>query len=694
MAAPVFSSIAAPNTGSIIPQNGSQPIPMGGGFGTYGAQTAPVGNPFNATTAQPQPTLTANVSTPISSGTTASPIVINSGKAQDFLGNAQTQMQALNTDAQNQTVANSQPAQTPATSAAPADTSSSANNSTQQDPAAQLNDQINEILTNLGQGEGEIDNEINNAQTTNNEGQPATFADAQAENQAQMVQAATAANTQLSQIASGTYPLSPAETQLLTSTQNSFMQAIQQQQIANTAFTGQITEAMASLGINTTAPTQALGNIYSAISTGNSKIADLNNQMATSVANLQLGFQKQDYSMVQQNWDNLSKQFEDRQTYLTDMQKSVTDALNTQKADMVDYAKTAISAIQATATMSYNEKQDTIKNALSQAQFTETQNKDLIDEQQNQEKINLQAQAQGIGNGVTGGNPTPVAMNGDGTPNAANQAQFLSQLPPNIQTIVKGLSSYTINPASYSTSAKQAQGGLTRGELVALAQQYDPTYDESQYANRQATIKNFQSGTYSQQINALNTATGHIANLTNAFSELGNSNIGPLNAIANTLEPMVGIKSVSGPKLDIAAVTGELASAFKKSGATDSEISSLGTINSNSTPTDIKSYIENATELMGSKLDALSSTYQSAVGKPPASGDFLSDTAANELLSLKQQGYNINVPQLANTPQVKIQTFYDADPKNAALIDQIMQANPTYQPSDVMSLLQNEGIIQ
>lgn len=648
---------------------------------------------YNNATNQPV-TMSANVSTPISNGTTPPPAVINSSKATGYLNNVGTQIENLNNDASTQSTANSQPANTQGQTNGQTDTSGTspdASKTPATDPAAQLNDQINSILANLGQGESALSDEQNNATTANNEGQQVSFSDAENENQMQQVQQYQQYAGMLNSIQSGTYPLSAPEQQLLSSTQSSFAQAIAAQQTANQAYTGQITEAMASLGINTTAPTQAMGNIFSSIATGQSKIADLNTKMATSVSNLQLAFQKQDFDQVQTEWDNMSKQFSDRQTALTTMQKSVADSIQQQRTDMQDFAKTAISAVQSVSTMNYNEKQDAVKNLLAQQTFTETERKNLVDEQQNQEKINLQQQAQGAADG-TGNNLPTVSMTASNMPSKADQAAFLAQFSPTMQTMIKGIASYNTNPASFSTSVKQAQGGLTRSQIIALAQQYDPTYNEAQYATRQALIKNFTSGTYSQNINSLNTVVGHITDLQQVSQQLGNGSFTPFNSIRQNVASLFGSGTPGAATLNINAATGELASVFKKSGATDTEIGNLGTLSNTSSPDAINQYIEKATQLMGSRLQALSDTYTAGMGKAPDQS-FLSPTSQQQLLSLQKSGLNIQVPQLANSPISQVQTFHDASAANATLLDNLMQANPGMQPQDVVDLLQQQGIL-
>lgn len=612
------SPIIYPTYQSTPAQNTSQPQ------ATYQGQD---GQTYNNATNQPTtlpPVLTANVLTPTNYGNNQAPAVFNASKATSYLGNVGTQIGALNNDsaAQSQTQAiNSQAqGQQQAQSQTQGQTQTQGQSDTT-DPAAQLNDQISSILANLGQGEQNLDTQLNSATTTNNEGQQVTFAQAEQENQMQQVQQYQQYAGLLNQIQTGTYPLSAPEQQLLSSTQSSFMQAIQQQQIANQAYTGQIAEAMASLGINTSAPTQAMGNIFGAISTGQSKIAALDTQMAQSVSQLQLSFQQQDFSQVQTEWQNMSKQFSDRQDALASMQKQVSDALTQQKSDMVDYAKTAISALQSVATMSYQEKQDVIKNTLNQAQFTEQQRHDIVTEQQDQEKINLQQQLQ---SGTTSsGTTATVPMTGNGTPDSAGQAQFLENLPGGptgaVAADIKGLADYSLNPANFTTSAKAAQGGLTRGDLVTLAKQYDPTYDDTQFAARQTLVKSITSGPYSQTINSANTLVQHLAKFQQAAAAIDKTG-GPvplLNSVTNSIYSATGNPNVNNFNTEADAIASEAAKIYKGTGATSQdEIDSWkSSLSPNASPAQHAAAIQTIVGLMAGKLSTLSSQYQGTMGK-------------------------------------------------------------------------------
>lgn len=144
---------------------------------------------------------------------------------------------------------------------------------------------------------------------------------------------ANAATARLNKIASGVYPLNPSEKALLASTEQAFQSVIAAQQLANTAYTGQMKELAAQTGMDLSAPGQAVGLAFQAISVGNAKVADLNAKMASSLAELSMGFQKQDYDMVQGAWNATAKNFEERSKALKDMHDEMTVAVAEQKKE-------------------------------------------------------------------------------------------------------------------------------------------------------------------------------------------------------------------------------------------------------------------------------------------------------------------------------------------------------------------------
>lgn len=329
--------------------------PVSNGSTTANGTTAP--------TASTVGTTTANISTPAShSATVNPPVVVTSSAATKDLANKKAQVDQFTADTQQHQQALATPVAPPA-----AQTSAP---TTKTEVPQTFDEQIDSLLGSIKSTNDSIDKTASD-----------TLAPIQTEQekvQTQFDNEAATALSNLKQIASGTYPLSPSEQSLLTSTAQQYGALIQAQTMANKSEVGQMTELMASLGIATTAPTQAIGLVHATIDAGNQKIADLNAKMATSLATLQQGFQENDYRMISDAWDKTSAYLKDRRDTLKDLQKAVTDAATQQKKDNSDYVKTALTTIIDSTKFDYQQKQDAIDNALRLRQINETQRHDLM----------------------------------------------------------------------------------------------------------------------------------------------------------------------------------------------------------------------------------------------------------------------------------------------------------------------------
>lgn len=286
--------------------------------------------------------------------------------------------------------------------------------------------------------------------------------------------------------------------------------------------------------------------------------------------------------------------------------------------------------------------------------------------------------------GDIGANLPQVTMTAGNTPDPQAQAQFLSSLPTSVATLVKGLADYTVNPSTFATRLLKDSPGMTRADAIALAQQYDPSYSEAQYSARQALQTNFASGSYSQNINSLNTAVGHLADIPANFSKLGNAGFTPYNAVKNALGSTFGSDAITSAGTNINAAVGELASTFKGGGATDQEIKNLGSIGTNSSPSQAKGFVQTSINLLASRLNALTDTYTSGMGKAPTTA-FLSPTNMTALSNLKNQGYDVNIKGVYFTDPV---AYTKADPANATALQNVRTQFPNLTPAQATQYAQ------
>lgn len=256
----------------------------------------------------------------------------------------------------------------------------------------------------------------------------------------------------------------------------------------------------------------------------------------------------------------------------------------------------------------------------------------------------------GTGAGATlatpAGEPISVGMTAQGDPDPSDQNTFLASLPGGASgeeaTLIKGLANYTINPASLPTRQYKGVSGMTQAQAIALAAQYDPTFDSKSYATRAAMQKNITSGSYSQTIAAANTAIAHLALLSAAAKSLPGYNkdndtapVGDpgataasqsrnmpfINALRNKIATSFGGAGATNFNTEASAVGSELAKVYKGTGApSEGEIENWqSSINPNMSNAQIEGSIQAAINLMAGKLSTLSQNYSSVMGKQ---GDF------------------------------------------------------------------------
>lgn len=354
-------------------------------------------------------TLTAQITTPKSLQKTGpAPAVVTSTAAEKDLANKKAQMDALNQDVVNHQAAVNTPVQSPT------DTSQSKDDSTQeQQKPLTLDEQISQML---GDENANVDTVDANVET-----EMTPLAQEMTKVQTQYDKQAATTLKRLDQISTGTYPLSPAEKSLLDATRKTFLNTIEAQKTANQGYQGQITEAMASLGIDMTAPTEASGQMFAVISAGNEKVADLDAKMATSLADLQIGFQKEDYAEVSDAWTKTADNFDKRINTIKEMQSAVVDAANAQKKEMRERTEFAINTMITSAKFSYDQIKDTIDQAFRERQLDETVRHNLTSE-----AISRQKKASTITREDAKAFGLPVKMIG------MDEDQFLSDMNDNV----------------------------------------------------------------------------------------------------------------------------------------------------------------------------------------------------------------------------------------------------------------------
>jgi hypothetical protein len=198
--------------------------------------------------------------------------------------------------------------------------------------------------------------------------------------------------------------------------------------------------------------------------------------------------------------------------------------------------------------------------------------------------------------------------------------------------LVKGIANYSFPmPTGSALKDKHLRELMTRAKL------YDPTFDPTQYGTRQAIRKNFTSGKASNNIRSLNTAIGHLKSLKDAGEDLNNTWLPLVNKGVNLWKEQTGNPQITKFNEAVNAVAGELATVFKGTAGTDTEIKAWkDDISSAQSPEQLKGYVDKAVDLLTSRLMALKQQYETGMGRVP-DFSFLNQHSRD---LLREMGYN------------------------------------------------------
>lgn len=188
----------------------------------------------------------------------------------------------------------------------------------------------------------------------------------------------------------------------------------------------------------------------------------------------------------------------------------------------------------------------------------------------------------------------------------------LSGVNQSVQDVVRALVDYRIPlPSGFALRSPYWQ------QVLRLATEYDPTFDATQYQIRMRTRQDFTSGQSARAINSLNTVVGHLDTLQKRARELAPSWSPAFNTVKNLVRTQQGSALVKNFTTARDAVANELTRVFRNTGGTESDIRKWSeNISAAGSPEQLQGAIDQALDLMDSRLDALRSQYEKGMGRP------------------------------------------------------------------------------
>lgn len=241
-----------------------------------------------------------------------------------------------------------------------------------------------------------------------------------------------------------------------------------------------------------------------------------------------------------------------------------------------------------------------VKADQTAAQQAQTAAHNQAMEQQGAGRLGVERNRLSLETGMMGGG-APAGNTPPGSPQAKLSGdQYLATLPPGMANQVKAI-------AEGRATLPAMSRNLLSGQVRNAVFQYDPDYSDQRAQVRKA----FTTGADGKNIGALNTATMHLDQLSNAADALKNGSFQPGNQAYNYFSTVLGQAPPTNFGSLKAAVAGEMATALKGN-ATDQEIHTMSqNISSAQSPDQLKGAVDTNLHILGAKLNTYQERYNS-----------------------------------------------------------------------------------
>jgi hypothetical protein len=189
-------------------------------------------------------------------------------------------------------------------------------------------------------------------------------------------------------------------------------------------------------------------------------------------------------------------------------------------------------------------------------------------------------------------------------------ASYISQLPAETQAQVQALADGRM--AFPSGSALRSPYWQ---EMLQHVAHFDPQFDAVNYNARAATRRDFVAGKSAQNIRALNTAIGHLGQLSSQAAGTASHSFTPYNAVSNFTAETFGSAGPGVYSQTAGALASELTQVFRGAGGAEADIKrELEHLTPNASMEQKQAAVRNVAGLLKSRLDALGDQYSQGIG--------------------------------------------------------------------------------
>jgi hypothetical protein len=222
-------------------------------------------------------------------------------------------------------------------------------------------------------------------------------------------------------------------------------------------------------------------------------------------------------------------------------------------------------------------------------------------------------------------------------------------MPAALAAQVKGLAEGRMAfPAGFALKSPYWQA------MISRVAQYDPSFDAVNYNARSKTRNAFTSGREAQQVNALNTAIGHLGEMANAGEALYQGNVPVVNTFVNAASKFFGDPALTNFQAVRDRVVDEVTRLYRGAGGAEQDIKrGLENFSSGASPAQRAGAIRETLDLMKSKMDALEQQYHQGMGTTSQGLTLLNDKAKATMARLGGQAQPASAPTVGTVQEGK-----------------------------------------
>lgn len=238
--------------------------------------------------------------------------------------------------------------------------------------------------------------------------------------------------------------------------------------------------------------------------------------------------------------------------------------------------------------------------------------------------------------------------------------EFLKAVPPQMQQLIKKVASYDIDPRTLST-----RGGH-REQVLSLVSQYDPTYDDKEYANSRRAITQFGSGPQGNTTRSLNVAIDHMQTVRKAGEALKNGDVQVFNRLGNEIAKQTGkaapttfeaLKDILADEV-IKGIVGNTNALADRQAAADK-------VRLASSPAQLAGVLDGWTELLGGQMRGLEKQYEGATRKKDFRERYLTPLTVDAMAKVSAEPQNRRATDVPARPVVTSESARLEELKNA-----------------------------